>query len=141
MDIREEGLVTIYNRIYTVRSSIGLKAFRRTPTKPINDKYLPCIFMHEGIDEIVEHSTRNQYGYPCKRALEVILEIVSDKDTNIKQLYRDVRSAVFDGGVIVADDNAFIREIRTEGPTGYGLPNVTSIDFVLLYQYTDTGIF
>jgi hypothetical protein len=73
--------------------------------------------------------------------LEVTLEIVSGRDADIKSLYRKVRSAVFDGGVVVADDNTFIREIRTEGPVGYGLPDVTSIDFVLLLSYNDAGIF
>jgi len=137
---REEGLVEIYNRIKTERVALGLKAFKRTPTKPIDENSLPCIFMSEGIDEVVDHSSRSTTGYPCKRNLEVTLEIVTDRDTDIKQLYTDVRSVVFTGGVIVADNNTFIREIRTEGPTGYGLPDVLGMQLVLVLVYTDAGI-
>ena len=136
---REEGLVEIYNRIKTERVALGLKAFKRTPTKPVTEENLPCIFMIEGVDDIVKPVARNQAGYPCIRNLEVTLEIVTDKDTNIKQLYTDVRTVVFTGGVIVADNNTFIREIRTEGPTGYGLPDVLGMQLVLVLVYTDAG--
>ena len=136
---REDGLVEIYNRIKAERVTLGLQAFKRTPTKPIDESYLPCIFMIEGVDDIVTPSARTGTGYPCKRNLEVTLEIVTDKDTNIKQLYTDVRSVVFTGGVIVADNNTFIREIRTEGPTGYGLPDVLGMQLVLVLVYTDAG--
>lgn len=140
MIYREEGLVEVYNRIKNEKDTLGLKAFKRTPTKPIDESYLPCIFMSEGLDEIIDHSSRNQTGYPCKRNLEVTLEIVTDRSTDIKQLYTDVRSVVFTGGVIVADNNTFIREIRTEGPTGYGLPDVLGMQLVLVLVYTDDGI-
>lgn len=137
---RENGLLEVYRRIYENRTTLGLKSFQRTPTKPVSEEFLPCIFMIEGIDEIVEHSNRNSMGYPCKRMLEVTLEIVTDKDTNINQLYTDVRTVVFEGGVVVADGNTFIRETRTEGPTGYGLPDVLGMQLVLVLFYTDTGV-
>ncbi len=137
---RELGLLEIYNRILAKKDVIGLKGFKRSPTAPVDEKYLPCVFMLEGVDEITEHSSRKPTGYPAKRMLEVTLEIVSDRDADVKQLYSDVRSAVFSGGVVVADDGTFIRETRTEGPTGYGLPDVLGIRLILVLFYTDKGI-
>lgn len=140
MERREEGLEEIYRRISDARVELGLNGFKRTPTTAVTEQYLPCIFMIEGVDEVDQYSSRTQAGYPCKRVLEVTLELITNKDVDIKQLYRDVRSVVFSGGVIVADDSTFIREIRTEGPTGYGLPDVLGMRLVLLLSYNDAGI-
>lgn len=137
---REEAVIEIYNRLYAERESLGLKSIKRTPTKPIDEKYLPCIFISEGVDDIVQHSSRGNTWYPCKRVLEVTLEMVAGRDTDISKLYRDVRSALFKGGIILADDNTFFVEVRTEGPTGYGLPDVIGIDLVVAVNYTDKGI-
>lgn len=140
MERREEGLIEIYTRIANARAALGLKAFKRTPTTPVTEQFLPCIFMIEGVDEVSQHSSRTQTGFPCRRVLEVTLEMVTNRDVDIKQLYREVRSVVFSNGVIVADDNTFIREIRTEGPTGYGLPDVLGMRLVLLLGYNDAGV-
>jgi len=137
---REEGLVTLYNRVKDARVVLGLSAFKRTPTLPVNEDKLPCIFMVEGVDEIIKYSARSQAGYPVDRVLEVTFEMVTNRDVDIKTLYREVRSVLFAGGIIVADDNTFIREIRTEGPTGYGLPDVTGMRLVLALRYVDKGI-
>lgn len=139
MQRREEGLLEVYNRILNAKDVLGLKGFKRTPTSPVTEQYLPCIFMIEGVDEVVTHSSRGSSGFPCRRALEVTLEIVTNKDVDIKKLYRDVRSVIFSEGVIVADDNTFIREIRTEGPTGYGLPDVLGMRLVLALSHNDKG--
>jgi hypothetical protein len=137
---RVNGVQEVYTRIYNSRATIGVKACMRTPTKPVDEKYLPCIFMVEGVDEVQQHSNRSKVGYPMKRVLEVELEIVADRDTDIHALYRGVRSAVFkDGDPVVADGGTFIREIRTEGPTGYGLPDVIGMTLVLALFYTDEG--
>ena len=96
--------------------------------------------MVEGIDSIVEYSSRTPTGYPARRMLEVTLEIISDKKTDIKTLFREVRSVVFSGGVVVADDKTIIKEVRTEGPTGYGLPGVLGIRLILFLMYKDEGI-
>ncbi len=138
MDNRENGLETIYNRIYAGREELGLKAFKRSPTKPIDEKYIPCVFMIEDVDEVTEISSRGKLGYPMRRQLEVVLEIVTDRSYDIKKLYREVRSVVLAGDPVVAD-NTFIREIRTEGPTGYGLPDVLGMRLVLAMFYTDDG--
>lgn len=138
MKAREDGLDTVYQRIYDSKETLGLKGFKRSPTKPIDEQYLPCIFMIEGIDEVSTISQRGQFGYPMRRELEVVLEIVSSREYDIKQLYRDVRSVILADTPVVAE-NTFIREIRTEGPTGYGLPDVLGMRLVLAMFYTDKG--
>lgn len=136
MQNRENGLVEIYNRVYNARVALGLKAFKRTPTAPVDVNFLPCVFMHEGVDEIVKHASRNMHGYPARRILEVMLEIITGTGYDVKQIYRGVRSVVFGTTPVVADDT-FIREIRTEGPTGYDIPDVVGIRFVVGLTYTD----
>lgn len=139
---REAGIVEINNRLIAAKDTIGLKGLKRTPTRPIDEKYLPCVYIHEGNDEIAKPSNRTPTGYPCKRVLELVIEIIANESLNdIKLLYRVVRSAVFNGGVIVADDNTLINEIRTEGPTGYGLPDMIGMSLVLAMSYTDYGIY
>lgn len=153
MTNREDGLVEIYERIKARRSELNLITFKRTPTTPIRKEKLPCIFMSEDVDNVIEHSKRNKTGYPARRVLEVSLEIIVSKDVDIKQLYFDVRRAVFmDKEAVWADNapisftpvlakNIFINENRTEGPTGYGLPDVIGMRLVLDLIYTDKGFY
>lgn len=147
MIAREDGLVEIYERIKEGRIALGIKTFRQTPTSPVREEDLPCVFMSEDVDNIVERSQRSPTGYPAKRVLEVIIEIVVDKSTNIKTLYAGLRRVIFmkrgtaDDPVydpIVADP-AFINENRTEGPIGYGLPDVLGMRLVLDLVYTDNA--
>lgn len=147
MKNREDALVEIYNRIKSKRVSLGIKTFKRTPTEPIVQENLPCIFMLEELDTVITHSKRNATGYPARRVLEVVLELVTDKDTNIKTLYRDLRSTIFtvqdsDPPVYTPKlaNESFINENRTEGPTGYGLPDVLGMRLVLDLVYTDNGL-
>lgn len=144
---RDKGLDEIYERIKANRITLGIKTFKRTPTTPVQNEDLPCIFMIEGVDNILEHSPRSKTGYPCKRALEVRLELVTDSSINIKQLYFDLRRIVFtqrDSNPVVFNpviaDNTFINENRTEGPTGYGLPDILSMSLVLDLVYNDKGL-
>lgn len=138
MEKREQGLLEIYNRVKNVKDAFGIKAFFRAPTDPITQEVLPCIFMIEDNDEIQEYTARGGTGYPAKRKLEVVLEMVAVRDYDIKQLYRDVRTAVFTGGPLVAE-GTFIREIRAEGPAGYDLPDVIGMRLVLALFYNDPG--
>jgi len=140
VDKRELGLLEIYDRIKAAKDSgvLSIKSFQRSPTIPVNEVDLPCVFMVEGDDEIVKRSSRNPLGYPAERNLEVILELVARGSADIRKLYKDLRVAVLKDGAIVTT-NTFIREIRTEGPTGYGLPDVLGIRFVLSLTYMDDG--
>jgi hypothetical protein len=122
MDKREEGLLEIYARIKAAKDAetLVVKSFQRNPTVPVDLADLPCIFMVEGEDEIVKRSSRNPFGYPAERVLEVVLELIVEGTADIRKLYKDLRIAVLKDGAIVAT-NTLIREIRTEGPTGYGI--------------------
>lgn len=147
MDNREEGLIEIYERIKAKRLELGLVSFKRTPTSPSELDDLPCVFMTEGIDPIRKHSNRNASGYPAQRVLEVELELVVNKTiTPIKNLAMDLRKAVFtvknsnpeEYSVRVAE-NVFIQENRTEGPIGYGLPDIEVMRLILNLNYIDGG--
>ena len=148
MNNREDSLLELYERIKDNRISLGLTSFKRTPTNPIQDSDMPCVIMLEGIDNIIEHSKRSNSGYPVKRALEVTLEIITSKSTDIKSLLRNLRKVVFtergtdppvyNARLISAERTGFIQEDRTEGPTGYGLPNILGMSLVLNLVYTDT---
>lgn len=147
MDNREDSLLELYERVKLNRTDLGLKSFKRTPTNPIADTDMPCLIMLEGVDNIVAHGSKNSSGYPVRRALEVTLELITTKDTEIKTLLKDLRRIVFterstDPPVyrarLVPDNRTgFIQESRTEGPTGYGLPNVLGMSLVLDLVYTD----
>ncbi len=140
MDRREEGLLEIISRIKAAKDadSLAVTSFKRNPTSPVNVDDLPCIFMLEGEDPIVKRASRDMLGYPAERELEVTLELITTADIDIKSLKKNLRIAVLKDGAIVAP-NTFIREVRTEGPTGYGLPDVLGIRFVLSMRYIDAG--
>ncbi len=147
MDNREDALTELYERIKENRMDLGLVSFKRTPTNPISDANMPCVVMLEGTDSIVAHSSKNSVGYPVRRALEVTLELITTKDIAIKTVLRDLRRIVFtergtdppvySARLLPADRTGFIQESRTEGPTGYGLPNVLGMSLVLDLVYTD----
>lgn len=143
---RENALLEIYERLKENRISLGIATFKRIPTQPITEDDLPCIFMSEETDNVIEYSKRNKTGYPAKRVLEVGIEIIASREINIKQLYSDIRRVVFaKRGTDLTefnpnlDSNTFIHENRTEGPTGYGLPDVVGMRLVLDLVYIDNG--
>lgn len=140
MERRENGLVEIFARLYNARNTLGLKFCKRMPTKPVqpNVDTVPGIYMVEGEDSVSERNSRNPFGYPARRNLEVVLEIIAPLDSDIKALYRAVRKTVLGGSVNVADDS-FIRESRTEGPAGYEVPDLQGMRMVLVLTYVDTG--
>jgi len=149
MENRELGLLEIYNRIKAEREALGLVSFKRTPTRPSEIDQCPCVFMIEGIDSVIKHSTRDNLGYPALREMDVSLELVVNKreTPNIKLLMADLRRAIFK--VIDSDppiysgifaDNLFIRENRMEGPIGYGLPDIKVMRFIVDLTYIDGGL-
>lgn len=138
MKNREEALEEIYTILYNNRVVLGLRGLQRNPTEPIEEKYLPVIFIVEDVDEIIKVLSRSAGIYPCKRRLEVILEMVADTSIDIKKLYRDVRNTLFSNGILTVG-NTFIREVRTEGPTGYGLPKLLGMRLILEIVYDDDG--
>lgn len=150
IDSREEALLEIYERIKAKRVALGLTSFKRTPTEPIEAKHMPCVFMLEGPDNIIEYSGRSGMGYPVRRTLEVTLELVTTEDDNIKTKLRALRRvvfaekgtdpAVYNPRLVPKGQTGFIQEARTEGPTGYGLQDVLGMSLVLDLVYVDTMI-
>jgi len=144
---RELGLEEIYERIKAHRAVIGVATFKRTPTNPIQDSDMPCIFMLEETDNVIKQNSRGNTGYPVRRVLEVVLELVTTKDVDIKTMYRKMRQAVFsviDSNPVLYNariaTNVFIAENRTEGPVGYGLPDILAMRLVLDLVYTDDAL-
>lgn len=146
MNNREDGLQEIYERLKANREALGIKTFRWTPTQPATEEELTCIFMSEEKDEILDKSKRNKTGYPARRVLEVVIEIIVLENVDVKSLFRNIRRVIFtERGTsppvftpIVAK-NTFISENRTEGPTGYGLPGIKGMVLVLDLVYTDNA--
>lgn len=146
-DNREDALLEIYERIKEKRGSLGLTSFKRTPTEPIVAKDMPCVFMLEGSDNIIEYSSRGSMGYPVRRTLEVTLELVTNSSVDIKSKLRDLRKVVFaernvdppvyNPRLVSSGQTGFISENRTEGPSGYGLQDVLGMSLILDLVYTD----
>jgi len=144
---REEALLELYERIKVNRVELGLATFKRTPTEPINDSDMPCIIMIEGSDSILVPNSRNTSGYPVRRLLEVTLELITTSVTDIKKTLRDLRRIVFterdtdppifNARLLPDGRTGLIQENRTEGPTGYGLPDVLGMSLVLDLVYND----
>ena len=149
-DNREDSLLEIYERIKVNKDLLGLVSFRRTPTEPVDAVNMPCVFMLEGADSIIEYSSRSSVGYPVRRTLEVTLELITTKDVDIKSKLRALRRAVFaerdsdpvayNPRLLPKGRTGVINESRTEGPTGYGLQDVLGMNLVLDLVYTDAII-
>lgn len=143
-DNREAGLLEIYERIKANRVALGLDSFKRTPTKPVKKEDLTCVLMIEGNDSIIKKSMRSATGYPATRLLEVTIEVIAKEDIDVRTIMKDLRSVIFTDRVTDQPssriaENVFINENRTEGPMGFGLPNVIGMRFILDLVYTDEG--
>lgn len=141
---REAGLEEMYQRLKAVYQEIGIKHFRRNPTKAVGKEKYPALFMDEGVDNIIDPSKRTSHGYPARRACEVIFEINTTSEMDIRALYGDVRKALFtvretDPPVFspIIAQNIFFREVRTEGPSGVNVPDVLIMSLVVELIYTD----
>ena len=138
MENREAGLQVLYNRIKDERTSLGIKTFRRTPSTPVEEKHLLCVFMSEGIDRIAQPSTRNWLGYPARRELEIIFEMIAVDTFDIRDFFTRFRTVVLSSATLTSD--CIVREVRALGPQGYGMPNVIGLQLILSMSYTDNGI-
>ncbi len=138
-DYRELGILEIEKRIRAVRTEAGLRSYRRTPSRPIDEKYLPCVYLHEGVDIIIENSNRNSHGFPRRRICEIYVETILEKEaghpTAIKDVFRKVRSSVLGSSSALVGKHVQLYELRTEGPMGYGLPDVIGMNLILGMRY------
>ena len=150
MDDRDLALKEIKDRITLKKDDLGLTTFRTNVTRPVSERDLTCVVLHEGDDYIVKYSPRTSHGYPATRTMEVVLEIIVLDTVDIKALYRQLRRVVFsEKGVepqvfnprlTTNNKTTFIRENRSEGPTGYGLPGILGMRLVLDLVYVDGGL-
>ncbi len=147
---KEEALLVLKARVASLREELALATFIRNPTIPVEKDAMPAIFMIEGIDHITSYNNRGGSWYPVQRVAEVVFEIivtevVDDTRTDIKFMYRKIRSAlminihplILENGKV--NKKVFFREVRTEGPSGYGIPDVVGMRLVLELFYTDKG--
>lgn len=147
MKKRVLALAEIKRRIAAAKTALGIKTFRHNVRTPILKEDLVALLVFDGIDEIVEKSARNATGYPQKRIMEVALEIIhlADPAVSIYQRYNDLRAVVLVDPWPVKLENGspdgmtMLSELRAEGPSGYGLPDVEGIRLILGLSYTDDG--
>ncbi len=148
MDLREAGLTEIFERIKEKRVVLGLKSFKRTPTRPSEASDMPCVFMLEGIDTVVKKSTRTPLGYPKIRNMEVVIELVVNKrqTPDIKELCDDLKKAVFtvrnttpEEYSAILTNEVYLQENRMEGPIGYGLPDIKVMRVIFDLIYIEGG--
>lgn len=146
MKKRIDACVEIFERIKANKEVIGLKTFRKTPTSQAKIEEMPICFMVYGKDSIIKKSSRsssfkNRSG--DMRSVEVILELVANKTDDVFAIFEKVRETVLedihplknlDGSI---DTTTFMIEDRTEGPIGYGLPDIEAMIFVINLVYLD----
>jgi len=137
MENREAGLQVLYNRIKDARIELDIKTFRRTPSVPVEHDDLLCVFMTEGIDRIVKPHSRDWLGYPARREVEIILEMISVDTYDIRAFYTRFRRVALSSAKL--SDDCIVREVRAVGPSGYHAPNVIGIQLVCAMTYTDKG--
>jgi len=137
MELREASIVEVEKRIKDAKVQLGIVTCKRMPGAAINASFCPAVLIVEMEDAVVKKASRGKAIYPAVRNLELVLEIITALDFNIKKLYRDVRSVVLLNPIVA--DNCIIEEIRAEGPSGYELPDIQGMRLVLSLLYTDNG--
>lgn len=147
MQKRIDACKEIFNRIKAKKEEIGLKTFKKIPTDQAKQEEMPVCFMLYGPDNIIKRSSRtasaSRKGQGNTRSVEVILELVANKSDDVLDIYRKVRAAVLVDIYPLKDvagnpdPTTFMIEDRTEGPVGYGLPDVEAMIFVINLVYLD----
>jgi len=144
MKRRVDACQVIFDRIKANKDDIGLKTFRRTPTDRAKIEDMPICFMLYGTDEIIKRSSRtSSRSVGNTRSVEIILELIAHKSDDVQQIFEKVRDAVLVDPYPLKDVNGkidqttFMIEDRTEGPVGYGLPDVEAMIFVINLVYLD----
>ena len=131
---REQAVQEIKGWIVDEAAAHGLKAIKRTPTAPPN--VFPAVFIHEGDDVIVKPSRQKWHGYPAERAVELIIEMWTLEDTDIKALFGQIRNLLFAGKL---SNSCGMKELRAYGPFNGGVQGAVCMQIVLALSYTDSG--
>jgi hypothetical protein len=146
MKKRIDGCIGVYERIKAARTEIGLKSFVEVPTSQAKVEQMPICFMNYGIDDIIKRSSRTvtptRKGEENTRSLEIIFQIVAPKGTTIgifrklrKEIFKDIYPLLKED--LTIDTSVYIFEERSEGPYGYGIPDVEFFVFVVKLVYPD----
>ena len=150
IDYRELGISNIKQRLIDNKDNLSLKTLKRNSNDLVDKSSVNAIYIFEGRDNIVEHNSRNFLGYPARRMLELEIEIVAKNDRDgkaIKDLYQKTRLAIlcdkdndnYTPNSTVAD-GVIIRELRTDGPHLYEIPELIGMRIVIGLYYTDYGV-
>ena len=137
MELREQGLQVLFERVKAARTTLGIKTFRRSPTAPVEEKDFLCVFMVEGVDRIMTPASRSISGYPARRELEVTFEFINTASFDIRGFYSRFRRVVLSDAILL--EGVYVRETRAIGPQGYRTPNVSGMQLVLSLTYMDNG--
>lgn len=139
MDLRNQGIAVLKQRLKDSKDSLGLKTFAETPGATIDptSDTLPAIILIKGPDSVDKRSSRRS-SYPARRIFEVTLEMVTPLEYDIESWYRSVRTVVLesDGRLL---NGVYIEESRAEGPSGYDIPGIQGMRLVLSMVYIDSG--
>jgi len=134
---RISSLNEIESRIIANKDDIGLTAFRRYPNRLAQESELPCLFMFEGPDKIIKKSSNNILGYPKRRNLESIVELIDFKDDIFTKIIK-VRDCIIGSDTRLVE-NSFIEESYIEGPIGYGIDDVVVCRIIFTITYKDNN--
>jgi hypothetical protein len=142
MSKKKDAAAEIKKRIQAIRVACGLKTFIEVPTEAAKVEQLPVCNMVYGVDKIVKRSSRSaspsRASIPNVRAAEIMLELIASKSSNVTEITKQVRDAVLaDIHPIAGDPSTYMEEDRTEGPVGYGLPNVEATILVINLIYPE----
>jgi len=139
MENREEALQELYNRVKNSRIELDIKTFRRTPSQPVEQDDLLCVFMTEGTDRVVKPSSRSWLGYPAKREVEIVFELIHVSSFDIRAFFIQFRKKVLVDPKLA--DNCVVREVRAIGPMSYRtLSDVVGMQLILAMTYMDPGL-
>ena len=133
---RDLAIEELKGRFKANASTLGLKDLKVNPSAPIDGKKLPAIYMHTGNDVVVKSGTQRWHGFPAVREAELVIEIFEKESGDISGLCSKARAIVFSEPPANLKG---IRETRSLGPTGFGLPGVLYAQIFLAMTYVDHG--
>jgi len=135
MICRINSLNEIESRIILHKDDIGLTTFRRYPNRLARESEVPCLFMFEGPDKVIKKSTKSNLGYPKRRNLESILELIDYTNVIFPKII-SLRDYILGEDSRLTDDS-FIDESYIEGPIGYGIDNIVVCRIIFTITYKD----
>jgi len=147
MELREQGIDIIKQRIIEDKDILGLKSIKRNSNQPVNKNKLNAIYIFENEDIITKHASNDFLGYPARRMLELEIQLISQNDRDgkgIKDLFLKLRRTVLckkENDIYIPEptliDNVFVRELKTIGAGTYEIPELIGMKMILGLHYID----